>query len=65
MILPTQPYAPGFYVSAIDGNRKALVSGPYATHAEALGKVDSVRDEWCELDGRAWFYAWGTARVRQ
>lgn len=65
MTRPTAPYSPGFYVSAIDGSRKALVAGPFESHEEALDAVDATRSEWCELDGRAWFYAWGTARVRR
>ncbi len=56
-------HLPGYYVSVIDGPRKALVEGPFATHAEALARVDAARDE-C-TDPRAWFMAWGTARVRE
>lgn len=50
-----------FYVSAIDGDRKHLVAGPYPTHDEALGRVDAVREAAYQRDGRAWFMAWGTA----
>lgn len=55
--------APGFYVSVVDGDRKALVAGPFATHEEALAQVDAERTKWNDLDPRAWFYAWGTAKV--
>jgi hypothetical protein len=53
---------PGFYyVSAIDGNRKALVSGPYETHQQALDKVREVRAAAEKVDPRSFWYAWGTA----
>lgn len=51
-----------FYVSAIDGPKRALVAGPYASHAEALDKVDAAR---LEAERREFklcpFIAWGTA----
>lgn len=50
-----------FYVSAIDGQRRFLISGPYATHAEAIACVDTVRGMAVEQDGRAHFMMWGTA----
>ena len=53
---------PGFYVSAVDGDRAALVSGPFETHQEALDAVQAVRDA-CS-DPKAHWYAWGTCRVR-
>lgn len=55
--------APGFYVSAIDGDRRVLVDGPHETHDEALARLPVVRAEWAEKDPRSHFYAWGTARV--
>ena len=57
--------APGsrYYVSAIDGDRRALVAGPYQTHGEALGDVEAVQAVAYELDVRSHFYAWGTART--
>jgi hypothetical protein len=53
-----------FYVSAIDGSRRALVAGPYDTHAEALAKIDEARHAAEKLDPRAIFAAWGTAGSR-
>lgn len=52
-----------FYVSAINGDRRYLVAGPYPTHDEAKDKVGTARDIAYERDrsGRAWFMAWGTA----
>lgn len=52
-----------YYVSVIDGNRRALLAGPWPTHREALAMVDTVSagiiDKWPE----AHWYAFGTARV--
>ena len=50
-----------FYVSAIDGRKKHIVAGPYMTHKKALAMVDPVMRYANDLDGRAWFMAWGTA----
>lgn len=50
-----------YYVSAIDGPKRYLIAGPYATHDEALERVDTVRNAAHERDGRAWFMLWGTA----
>lgn len=53
----------GYYVSAVDGGCHALVAGPYATHAEALARVEVTCREWERRDPRASFAAWGTCRV--
>lgn len=54
---------PGFYyVSAIDGERRSLVRGPFSTHRAALDAVEATKATVGKLDGRAWSYAWGTAR---
>lgn len=55
---------PGFYyVSAIDGARRALVRGPWVDdHAGALAAVDACRRAAADRDGRTWFYAFGTCR---
>lgn len=50
-----------YYVSAIDGTKRYLIAGPYAAHAEALARVDAVKNYACDNDGRAHFMAWGTA----
>lgn len=50
-----------YYVSVIDGTKRGMAAGPYATHEEALDRVNDVRMA-CELkDPRAWFWAFGTA----
>lgn len=52
-----------YYVSAADGGRSALASGPYPTHAEALARVDEVRERAIRQDGKAHFYSWGTVAM--
>lgn len=56
---------PGFYyVSVIDGPRRALLRGPWVDdHAGALAAVDRVRRQAELVDARAVFYAFGTART--
>lgn len=58
------PNTDRFYVSCIDGTRKALIAGPYDRHIDAmLAKAPAV--ELAEKgDPRADFYAFGTARVK-
>lgn len=50
-----------YYVSVIDGSRRALLAGPYTDHRDALAKVDTVRKLADDVDPRACFYAFGTA----
>jgi hypothetical protein len=50
-----------YYVSCVDFQRRALLAGPYATHPEALAKVDKVRAMGVKADPRADFYAFGTS----
>lgn len=52
-----------YYVSAIDGERKALICGPYATHDAALADVQRVKRAAERVDPRAVWWAWGTAGV--
>ena len=55
---------PGYYyVSVIDGRRWLLLYGPFDTHAAALAAVEMVRRLAVDVDPRAWFYAFGTARL--
>lgn len=53
-----------FYVTAIDGKLIVPVLGPFETHQEALGKVELAREEAIRLDSKAWFYGFGTCKVR-
>jgi hypothetical protein len=57
------PTPGSYYVTAIDGPRFWKMAGPYATHAEALDRIDAARRISCDYDGRAYFMAWGTGRV--
>lgn len=50
-----------YYVSVINGSRKALLAGPYASHDAALAKVRVVSDKAAAADPRGAFYAYGTA----
>lgn len=52
-----------YYVSVIDGRRWALLYGPFARHADALAALETARRVAVDADARAWFYAFGTARV--
>lgn len=52
-----------YYASVRDAGRTGLLAGPYATHAEALDKVDAARAKAVAADGYAWFYAYGTCSI--
>jgi len=56
--------ASAFYVSAVDGDRRWLMAGPYETHEAALADVARVRGVCCNADGRGHFLGWGTAGFR-
>jgi hypothetical protein len=61
--------APGpYYVSVVRDWKPEdarLVSGPYATHAEALALVDKARRIVEDRDPRAAFFAFGTVRMKE
>lgn len=50
-----------YYVSVVDGPRKGLLLGPYATHEEALAQVERGKELANKADPRAAFYGYGTA----
>ncbi len=53
-----------YYVSVIDGRRKAVLLGPFLNdHAAALNQVDAVRKKAMDLDPKAAFYSFGTCRI--
>jgi hypothetical protein len=58
------PEPGSYYVSCIDGASFYLMAGPYGTHALALADVDKALHIADARDGRAWFMAWGTVRLR-
>lgn len=58
----TQPGA--YYVTVHDGRRYGRLLGPFVNdHAQALSMVDAARAKAEELDPRAAFYSFGTARL--
>ena len=53
-----------YFVSAIDGDRRALVSGPYINdHAAALADVAECRALTEQVDRKTVFAAFGTCRL--
>lgn len=54
-----------YYVSARDGPTTFwLLAGPFATHAEALALVERTRQVACEDEPRAFWYSFGTCRMK-
>lgn len=57
------PRPGNYYVSVVDGKRRALLAGPWPSHAEALARVDEVTRIACKLDPRGCWYLFGTCRL--
>ena len=55
---------PSFYASVVDAGRLGLLAGPFTTHEEALAMVEPARRLACELNDWAWFYGFGTVRMK-
>lgn len=53
---------PCYYVSVVDGERYALLAGPFRTHEEALAHLGCAREHAYSVDPRAWWYAYGTCK---
>jgi hypothetical protein len=53
----------GFYVTVKDHGKTGWLLGPYATHGEALALVGEGRALAEAVNSRAFWYAYGTARV--
>lgn len=53
-----------YYVSVMDAGRYAFLLGPFDTHEEALAHVDAANRKACEVDPRAHWYAFGTAKLK-
>lgn len=51
-----------YYVDALDGDRVALLVGPFRWHADALRWVGPARRLAYEVDHKAFWYAFGTSR---
>lgn len=53
-----------YFVSIVrSSTQRGLLTGPFATHTEALAHVDEARRIACELDEWAWFDAFGTCSL--
>lgn len=53
-----------YYVSMRDGDRHALLVGPFTNnHQGALDMVESAKRQAIEWDASAHFYAFGTCRI--
>ena len=53
-----------YYVTAIDGKRHAVLAGPFRdNHQAALDTVDAAKRLAQDLDPKAVFYSFGTART--
>lgn len=55
--------ATGFYVTVRHGARSGALLGPYGSHDEALANVDRAREYAEQVNDRAVWYAYGTAKV--
>lgn len=53
-----------FYVSVINGPKRALLRGPFLSHGEALDRVEETRAIAEKLDPWAVFYAFGTVGIK-
>ena len=51
-----------YYVTAIDGDRRYFLAGPWPEHTQALAQVDAVRRFSEPTDPRAVWMSYGTAR---
>lgn len=52
-----------YYVTVVDGKRFGRLLGPFVNdHAKALSLVDQARAKAEEMDPRACWYSFGTAR---
>lgn len=60
---PVDTRTEGFYVTVRGGARSGFLLGPYATHAEAESNVGRARRYAGQVDDRAHWYAFGTARA--
>lgn len=58
------PNTGGYYVTCMDGPSWWYMAGPYQTHTEALAAVDKACRIAADIDGKAWFMAWGTVRAK-
>ena len=55
----------GYYVTVEDAGRHGFLLGPLGTKKEAENNVALGRKLATQHNDRAWFYSYGTARVKQ
>ena len=55
-------YTGGFYVTAVDSGRTALLAGPFKSHEAALARVDTSKRIAQQVNDRAIWWAYGTSR---
>lgn len=53
-----------YYISAVDGPKFALASGPYENHGQALALVEKARSAVVNHDAWAAFASFGTVRMQ-
>jgi len=54
----------GYYVTIRDAGRVGFLMGPYATHAEALSRVEEASERTECVDPWAHFAEFGTTRIK-
>lgn len=58
------PEPGSYYVTCVDGKWFWKMSGPYPNHAAAIADVEKACRIASDHNDRAWFMAWGTARMK-
>lgn len=57
---------PGYYYCTVmDGPNYALLAGPYDSHQDALDNLPKAKQIAQQVDAKAVFYAFGTARIER
>lgn len=54
-----------YYCTVLDGPQYGLLAGPYDTHQEAIDALPEAKKLAQQVDSRAVFYAFGTARLER
>lgn len=52
-----------YYVTVRDARRTGFLAGPFAHQRQAAAAVERTKEAAYEVDGYAWFYAYGTAKA--
>ena len=54
---------PCYYVSVVDGGRRAILAGPFCHQRQAAAAVDATSLAAEKVNAMSWFYSWGTCKV--